>query len=295
MKNIIVCNTANDSISEIDLDKMKINTLPLKLGGERIGPRNIDINKKRGVVANCYSDSITFIDLEKLKEKENYKVDKYPKDIKWREKYIYIACGDSNSIVFFNEERKEIDFRVKVGDYPSSIAVDKEEKNIYVANMNSNSIDVIDIKSKSVIKEFYLQDTPTKIHLSEDGKTMYMCQNAFSENMKGYLKIYDLENFKVIKEYNLGAFPSDIIVKNNLVYTSNLGDGSISVLSLKDGNSYKIIVGGMPKGILKIEDNIIVSDYYSGNIIFLNEFSMQKKIIAVGDEPNAMTTINPFR
>lgn len=295
MKNIIVCNTANDSISKIDLEKMNINTLPLKLGGERIGPRNIDIKEKRGVVANCYSDSITFIDLEKLKEKETYNVDKYPKDIKWRDKYIYIACGDSNSIVFFNEERREIDFRIKVGDYPSSIVVDKKEKNIYVASMNSNSINIIDIKSKKVIKEVYLEDTPTKILLSENEKKIYMCQNSSSENTKGYLRVYTLEDFKLIKEYNLGAFPSDILLQDGLAYTSNLGDGSISVLNLKDGNSYKIIVGGMPKSVLKIEENIIISDYYSGNIIFLNEISMKKKIIAVGNEPNAMITINPFR
>lgn len=292
MENIIVCNTANDSISKVDLEKNNISTMTLNLGGERNGPRNIDIQGESAVITNCYSDSITFVDLKELKEKENYKVDRYPKDIKWREEYIYIACGDSNSILFFNERSKEVEFSVKVGDYPSSIAIDKNEKNIYVANMNSNSLSVISNKKK--IKDIKLKDMPTKIMLSENERYMYTCQNSFEGNKKGYLRIYEVNTFKLIKEYNLGYFPSDIVVKEGIAYITNLGDGSVSILNLKDGNSYRIIVGGMPKGVLKIREEIIVADYYSGELIFIHESSMNKKSIAIGVEPNAMAIVNQF-
>lgn len=294
MENIIVCNTANDSISKVDLEKNSISTMTLNLGGERNGPRNIDIQGESAVITNCYSDSITFIDLKGFKEKENYKVDRYPKDIKWKKKYIYIACGDSNSILFFNERRREVDFSVTVGDYPSSMAIDKEEKNIYVANMNSNSLSIIDNKKKIKIKDIKLKDMPTKIMLSEDERYMYTCQNSFEGSKKGYLRIYEVNTFKLIKEYNLGYFPSDIAIKDGIAYITNLGDGSVSILNLKDGNSFRVIVGGMPKGVLKIKEEIVVADYYRGELIFIHETLMKKKSLAIGVEPNAMAIVNHF-
>lgn len=283
MKNIIVCNTDNDSLTRINIDRMSVDTLPLKLGGEKIGPISIDVKGERGVIANCYSDSITFINTRKFIEENNFLIGKYPNDIKWKDDYIYVTCGDSNSLIIFNEKEKRIDFEIKVGDYPNSISIDSEKKYVYVSNMNSNSITIIDNETKKVEREIYLKNSPTKIYLSKDKKNIYVCENTFEENMKGKLKIYSLNDFSLLNEYNIGAFPIDIFEKDGFVYSANFGDGSIRVVNLKNKDSYKFILGGMPREILKIDENIIVSDYYSGRIFIIDENTMHKKIIALGN------------
>ncbi|MGL5648634.1 MAG: YncE family protein [Clostridium sp.] len=288
MENIIVCNTSNDSLSKVDIDRVYVDTLPLKLGGEKIGPRSIDIKGERGVVVNCYSESITFVDIKNLKEIENYSVGKYPKDIKWRGENIYVACGDSNSIIIFNEVKKTIEFEIKVGDYPSSLAIDEKEEFIYIANSNSSSISIINNRTKKVEREIFLKEAPTKVELSKANNELLVCVNSFKQHMKGKLITYSLEDFKIKEEYRVGAFPIDLIESENLIYVANFGEGSISVINRLDKSSYKIMVGGMPKGLLKKDENLIISDYYKGKIILLNEQNMDKKIIAVGNEPNAM-------
>ncbi|MGL4874609.1 MAG: YncE family protein [Clostridium sp.] len=289
MDNIIVCNTSDDSLSKINIDRVSVDTLPLKLGGEKIGPRSIDVKEGRGVVANCYSDSITFIELKSFKEVENYSVGKYPKDIKWGEKNIYVACGDSNSVIIFNEHKKRIEFEFKVGDYPSSLTVDKKEKFIYVANSNSSSVSVINNELKKVEKEILLKETPTKILLSKKNDELFICVNSFRQHMAGKLIIYSLKDSMIKEEYKVGDFPMDLIECEDLIYVANFAEGSVSVVNRKKKSSYRIMVGGMPKGLLKEKENLIIADYYKGKIILLNENNMDKKIIAVGNEPNAMT------
>ncbi|MGL4848411.1 MAG: hypothetical protein ACRC28_05720 [Clostridium sp.] len=288
MDNIIVCNTSDDSLSKINIDRVSVDTLPLKLGGEKIGPRSIDVKEGRGVVANCYSDSITFIDLNSFKEIENYTIGKYPKDIKWGEKNIYVACGDSNSVIIFNEEKKNIEFEIKVGDYPGSLAVDKKEKFIYVANSNSNSVSVINNEKKKVEREILLKETPTKILLSKKDDELFICVNSFMQHMEGKLIVYSLRDCKIKEEYKVGDFPMDLIECENLIYIANFAEGSISVVNRAEKSSYRIMVGGMPKGLLKEKENLVISDYYKGRIVLLDEKRMDKKIIAVGNEPNAM-------
>ena len=149
--------------------------------------------------------------------------------------------------------------------------------------MNSNSITIINNETKKVEREIYLKNSPTKIYLSKDKKNIYVCENTFEENMEGKLKIYSLNDFSLLNEYNIGAFPIDIFEKDGFVYSANFGDGSIRVVNLKNKDSYKFILGGMPREILKIDENIIVSDYYSGRIFIIDENTMHKKIIALGN------------
>ena len=47
----------------------------------------------------------------------------------------------------------------------------------------------------------------------------------------------------------------------------------------------------MPNGILKHEDKLYVTDYFNGNLYQIDEELENLKIIAIGNEPNAMIIV----
>ena len=54
-----------------------------------------------------------------------------------------------------------------------------------------------------------------------------------------------------------------------------------------EGHLVALHVGGMPKGILKIDNKLYIGDYLKGRVIVIEDEAI-KKIIAIESEPNAM-------
>ena len=293
MQSICVCNTAGDSLSEINLSDYSLKKYSLDLGEKPVGPHSLVCYDDRLIIGNSYNNSISIFSLKEKKEKENIYIGPHPSDVKICDDKVYVVCSESNSIIEADINAGQIVTSIPVAEYPHNIEVDEESKIAYVSNLNSNLISVVDLDKKmlrSVIKTY---ENPTKIFLSKDKKMLYLCESYFGKDIEGYISIISTDNYKVIKRIRAGIEPVDFVVDDNKVYVTNSGEGTLSIIDLNKGREIKkIYIGGMVKSIIKIKNNIFIGDCMNGRVVKVNLKERIIKNITVGKEPSAMFFID---
>lgn len=289
MESIVVCNTAGDFISIINLKDYSVENVPLDLGEKPVGPHGIECYKNNLITANNYSNSISVIDLLNKKEIKNVYVGSHPNDVKILKDKAYVVCGESNSLVVIDIFTGEFLFEIPLEGCPHSIEIDENKSIAYIANIEGNSLSVVDCSSNKVIKYVNSLEAPIKVLLSKDKKMLYLCESYIGKDIEGYISVLSTENNEIIKKIKVGLVPVDIWEEEDRLYVTNFNDGSISILDIKKGIEVKkIFISGMPRGIIKIKDDIFVGDYFTGKIKNLNLKKRIIKIITTGKEPNAM-------
>lgn len=159
--------------------------------------------------------------------------------------------------------------------------------------MGDDSISVIDVEFGKEIKRISLDSTPIKIKLSRSGHYLYVCMSYLGYDKNGYVGIISLESLDLVYKIRVGFSPVDLFEENGYLYVSNFCGKSISIVNLNNLKEEKRIdISGMPRGIIKFNEKIFVSDYLNGIVNVMNLKTKQIKAIAVGKEPNAMTLVN---
>lgn len=293
MQSIFVCNTAGDSLSEINLMNYNVNNYPLDLGKRPVGPQKITYYKDKLIISNSYNDTISIFSLKEKKEISNMYIGAHPNDLKIYGSSAYVVCSDSNSVVEADIDTGELISSLSVSEYPHSIEIDDENKILYVSSLNCNVISVVDLKNGIVIAEIKTYENPTKIFLSKDKKNLYLCESNFGRDIEGYISIISTENYKVTKRIRAGMEPIDLWVEDNKLYVVSLSEGSLNIIDIQKGRQIKkIYIGGMPKSIIKIENDIFIGDYMNGRVVKVNLKERVIKNITVGKEPNAMILVD---
>ncbi|MBB6621873.1 YncE family protein [Clostridium gasigenes] len=289
MKSLFVCNTGSDSISKINIKDFSVENLVLKIGEKPIGPQGICLNENLMYTANNYNNSISIIEKETLIEIDNFYIGPYPNDLVYYHNRLYIACGDANAIIVYDLIEKKIVFKLPTGLWPHNIELAKSKGLILVSNLQGNNVSIIDANINKEIANIKTLEYPTQIRISKDENKFYVCESYIGDIKCGYIEVFSLEDFKSLKRIKVGKSPMDIWDDGKLLYISNFNDGSISVVDVSLGMEIdNIIVGGMPKGILKYGNNLLIGDYLRSKVIVLNLDNKLTKAIAVGVEPNAM-------
>lgn len=290
MRELYVCNTSSDCISEVNLDLFKEEKkIPLKrLGINKVGPHGIYVYDKKLLVANNYSNSISILDIDSLSE-DNYYVGIHCNDVVAFEDNAYIICGELNSLLVFDLKAQKIIEKVPCENLPHSICINKEKKLLLVSNMESDSITLIDCTNRTNIKNIRVGCYPTKAIFSLDNKYIMVCESNIGSDFKGSIAIISIKDFKIINRIVVGNSPVDMYYDGNMCFVSNFGDGTISLVDL---NLYKEIkkvnVGGMPRGIVKVGNYMYIGDNYNNLLIRVHLISENKKVIPIGGEPTGM-------
>ena len=295
MNYLIVCNTGSDSISKINL----IENLNEEIISEEfilsklyrpLGPNGIYIDNNIAYIANNYNNSISIFDINLGIEKSILYIGAQPNDIVSFDKYLYVVCSESNTVVVYDIEENKTLLDIKLNNWPYNIDISKDLNLIFVTNFQSNSISIIDAVSNKVIKELEALEYPTKIRVSEDNKYLYVCESYMGDEKNGYVEVFDLNTFISIEKIMVGRVPIDMYEDNNIIYVCNLVDGSISLIN--KNNLSKILdinIGGMPRSIVKYGDIAYIGDYLNGRVVCIDLNNNKTKAITVGKEPNAMT------
>lgn len=293
INNIYVCNTIDDCIKKLNIDNFKIDSLHLKLIDEKsIGPISIDIKENNCIVVNKLDGTISNIDLESFVENNRKYICPAPRDIKIYGDYAYISSNETNSIIMYNIIKEEIEMQLKTGISPGSIVLCEEDSKLFCANILEDTITVIDLKENKVIRNIKVGNYPIKIKLSKDKKLLYVCESNLEDDNNGYISIYSLSNFNLESRVRAGKTPVDIYEDKGILYVSDFEGGSINLINEKEEKEEKrLFLGGMPNGILKHEDKLYVTDYFNGNLYQIDEELENLKIIAIGNEPNAMIIV----
>lgn len=289
--NLFVCNTYSDSISIIDMEMFveihRINLNPLNL--DRIGPHGICLYKNKLLVANNYSNSLSLVDIETAKIVKDFFVGMNCNDVKVCGDLAYVICGDSNKIIEYNIEKNQIEEQIPCEDMPHSIDLFKRKQIVVTANMNSDSITVADYGKNNGVRHIRVGNYPTKAVFSIDGNDIYICESNIGSDQCGSVSIISSKDFRVLQRIPVGNTPVDMYIEQNLCFVSNFGDGTISIVDLNTcAELNRIEIGGMPRGILKYQNNVYVGDNYNNLIFCINLDGNERKKISVGREPSGM-------
>ncbi|MBX4268184.1 YncE family protein [Clostridium estertheticum] len=293
MRNLYVCSTSSDCISKVNLDlfieeeKIYLDKHNLK----RIGPHGIYVYENKILTANSYDNSISIVNTYNY-EIESYFIGMHCNDLSVYDNKAYVICGDSDDIIVFDLEKKNIVEAIPCGNSPHSIYICKKKDLIIVANMNSDSITLIDCAQNGNIKEIRVGAYPTKAVITPDGNYILVCESNIGMDNKGCINIISLKNCNVLNKIPVGNSPVDMYFNGEVCYVSNFGDGTVSILDI---NKYKEIkrieVGGMPRGILEDEKYLYVGDNYNNLLFRIDKITENKKVISIGTEPTGMTLL----
>lgn len=292
MSNLYICNTFSDNISVVNIDSFKeIYRIPLSSHSHsRMGPHGICVYKKKLIVANNYSNTISIIGTETNKETSNYFIGAHCNDVAVYKDRAYIVCGELDYIVVFNLVTNRVDEQIPCGSLPHSIQIDQQLQVMIISNFENDSVTIVDLNDTQNIKHMRVGAYPTKALLGLNGEYIVVCESNMGSDTRGSLSIFSLKNNILLNRILLGKNPVDMYLNIYQCYVSNFGEGSISIVDIGNQKEIRRIeIGGMPRGIIKLEEYIYVGDNYNNNLIRLDEKNEKKKVISIGKEPNGMT------
>ncbi|EJO5348710.1 YncE family protein [Clostridium botulinum] len=294
MRYVYVCNTSTDCISKVSIENFKEEN-KITLNNEeatRIGPHGICAYNDKLLVANSYSNSLSIVDGKLGREVENYFIGMHCNDVVVYKDKAYVICGDLNNVTIFDMVNKKILKQIPCGDLPHSIVVDKQKGILMISNMGTDNITLIDCKEENIIKNIRVGSYPTKAVFTVDGKYILVCESNLGSDYRGSISIISRKNYKLLYRIPVGNSPVDMCIDEKLCIVSNFGDGTISLIDINYYENIKdIIVGGMPRGICKIKDNIYVGDNYKNLFLKINFKNNNKKSIPIGGEPTGILVL----
>jgi YVTN family beta-propeller protein len=257
---------------------------------DKVGPHDICLYSNKILIANSYSNSLSIIDAKEGKEQENYFIGMHCNGVKAYEDNAYIICGESNSLVVFNLLKRKIIEKIPCGSFPCSISINEKKNLIAVANMHSDNITIVDCRNRDNIRNIKVSAYPAKTLFSTDGEHVIVCESKLGMCKKGTVNIIDLNTEKSLNSIEVGFSPMDAFVEEDYCYVSNFGDGTISIIDMKQLREIKRIkLGGTPRGLVKSGNFIYVCDNCNNHLVRVNLKNKNKRVIAIGGEPTAMT------
>ena len=131
-----------------------------------------------------------------------------------------------DSITIYEKNQR---FDIGVGDGPNKIAI--KDGLAYVSNTRDNTISVINLKDKQIVKTIKVGKGPIGI---EVGDRYAYAINSGSDSVS----VIDLKSLIVTSTINVENTPIDAVLRNDgtLLYVTNLGSSSISVINTQDNS-----------------------------------------------------------
>ncbi|MEG1254767.1 YncE family protein [Clostridium sp.] len=291
MRHLYICNTTQDRVDKVSIDEFAVENIINLVGVNRskIGPHGLCMQGGLLFTSNCYDGSVSVINL-KTSMSSSYYLGRNCRDICSLGNHLYIACGDSNNVVTFDLNKKEIIEIIPCGDSPHSIDCCNITNKIVVANNGDDSITLFDSLYGCDIKNIKVGKAPTKALFTLNGDYILVCESRAGSSDKGCVSVISSKSYKVIHKLSVGNCPFDMYCDERYCYVSNYGDGTISIIDVLDFKNVKNIrTGGMPRGITCDEKHIYVGDSYNNLLIRINKEDNQKKlIIQLKGQPTGM-------
>ncbi len=291
MRYLYICNTTQDSINKVSIEKFAVEDI-INLTGvneNKVGPHGLCMQGDLLFTSNCYDGSVSIVDLKGSKS-NSYYLGRNCRDICSLGNHLYIICGDSNNVVTFDLNKKEIIEIIPCGDSPHSIDCCNHSNEIVVANNGDDTITLFDSLYGSDIKNIKVGPAPTKALFTTNGDYILVCESSAGSFDKGCISVISSKSHKVIHRLSVGNCPFDMYCDEKYCYVSNYGDGTITIIDIINFQNIKSIrTGGMPRGITCDEKYIYVGDSYNDLIMRINKNNEHEKlIIPLKGQPTGM-------
>ncbi len=226
-------------------------------------------------------------------------------------KQLYISSWGGDAVIVFDTRNRKVANRIRVGDNPNELLLNKAGDLLFVANANDNSVSVIDLKKATVIEVLntaLFANAPTGstangLALSADEKTLYVA-NA-DNNCLAVFNVSVRAKSKSNGFIPVGWYPTNIKVIGKKIFVAN-GKGFSSFANPTGPNptrpsemvahhvgdtSVKVrsgYIGGLMKGTLSIIDEPAneALQVYSKAVYTNTRYTKEKELLAAGEKGN---------
>jgi YVTN family beta-propeller protein len=113
---------------------------------------------------------------------------------------VYVANAQNNTVAVVDPTADQVIATIKVGSFPSSMALQPDGQRLFVANSQGKTISVIDTARNQVIETLHLPGSPRALIVSPDGRSLYVGHGDASDSMF------------VISTATLGLFGSELSI-----------------------------------------------------------------------------------
>lgn len=131
---------------------------------------------------------------------------------------LFIVAEEGDALLVADSKREKVLHRIKVGNQPHSVILDKKEKYAYVSNQWSDNVSVIDLSDMTVTDTLKTGNGPAGLALSSDEKYLYVVNSYTCD-----ISVINIRSGKEIKRLSAGNNPTGIQMsadKSKLYVTS---------------------------------------------------------------------------
>jgi DNA-binding beta-propeller fold protein YncE len=229
--------TRGTHVVAIDLESEKVVGEILETPGVHGIAFVRDLN--RGFTSNGGDSSVTAFDTKTLKTLARIKAEGRPDIIYFepQSRRVFTFNHGSNNTTAIDPDELKVVGTLALGGVPE-LAVSDDKGHIFVNLENTSEVVEFDARTLRTLNRFSLApgEEPTGLAFDREHRRLFStCANR-------KLVVMDADSGKVIQTVEIGPGPDGCIfdVKRNLIFSSNGGDGTISVIRAGSDGKYEV-------------------------------------------------------
>jgi len=118
---------------------------------------------------------------------------------------LYVVAQDGDCVLVIDTEKRKVLHKIKVGDQPHSVILDKTEEFAYVSNQWSDNVSVVNLAELKVTDTLKTGSGPAGLILSANGRFLYVV-NSYASS----ISVIDLQTREERKRLTAGNNPTGI-------------------------------------------------------------------------------------
>ncbi|HUY67951.1 MAG TPA: YncE family protein [Alphaproteobacteria bacterium] len=195
----------------------------------------------RGFISEGKANRVTVFDLATLKPILTVRTGKKPDAIVYDRKTgrVFVADGGSDDLTVIDAKKAERIGTVKLDGAPEFAVVDGDGK-LYINLEDKSAINVVDTERLKVVGHYNLTpdcERPTGLALDKADNLLFsVCANR-------HMVVVDALTGKIRDTLDIGSHPdaARFDAGTGLAFSSNGGDGTLTVVGKGDGGHYKVL------------------------------------------------------
>jgi len=241
LAKIFVVNTADSSISLVDLNTMKeVRRIPV---GVRPYFVALSGDGKTLAVTVEGEDKIRFFDTRNFQPISEFHFGKMNADHLMTlpdGKHAVMADRERHALSFINFDTKSEDDRIEHVSSPHNIQIGNSGRFVYATSKTDPGISIVDIATHKVIKFFSVKLIPRGLAVSPDEKTIYFGANWVSgvfvlDPASGKVRLIMIDPPRGIKQLQESTYHSFWAVNDSIIIGANEGYSSLDIINVKSG------------------------------------------------------------
>ena len=197
--------------------------------------------------------------------------------------FAYITNQGDNTVSVIDVTQNKVISTIQVGKAPVGVAVSAQLQRVFISNVESNNISVINTVNKTVIDSIALQGAPVGLAMAPNNRTLYVADwfsdqiiaintddfskrraltvatapaglvvSADSKTLfvaardSNEIAIVDTETFSISKRIASGKHPFGLSLSNDILYSVNVYDNTVSAINTLTWQTTTIKVGEHP-------------------------------------------------